>query len=316
MGTLPQAKHLPVIDLRLEHLNSTSSTWVTTCGEVMRALEEYGCFIAMYDGVSQGLHDAIFHASQQLFDLPTEVKALDTAYPPSHGYIGARPGAPFYEGLGIQNATTKQGIERFEKLMWPSGNPSFSEGVLEYSKAVAELEHLVMRIIAKSYGIEENYESLLGSKTYLVRLMKYIIPQVKENESIIGIYAHTDKTFTSLLDQYQVKGLEIKAKDGEWIEVNPLPSSFVFMAGDVCTAWTNGRIESPVHRVMMHGDKERYSVGIYAFIRDRKIEVPQQLVDEDHPLQYKPFYNCKLIDYFNTDEGKKSKYPLKSFCGI
>ncbi|PWA97453.1 hypothetical protein CTI12_AA007120 [Artemisia annua] len=122
MGTLPQAKHLPVIDLRLENLNPTSSTLVTTCGEVMRALEEYGCFIAM-------------------------------------------------------------------------------EIVLEYSKAVAELEHVVMRIIAKSYGIEESYESLLGSKTCLLRLTKYLIPQVKENKTIIGIYAHTDKTFTSILDK-------------------------------------------------------------------------------------------------------------------
>ncbi|KAI3786122.1 hypothetical protein L1987_45252 [Smallanthus sonchifolius] len=53
--------------------DTESQILLTKCVEVTCALEEYGCFIVTYDGVSQELHDAIFVASQELFDLPTDL---------------------------------------------------------------------------------------------------------------------------------------------------------------------------------------------------------------------------------------------------
>lgn len=127
MGSLHEPK-LPVIEFFVKDLIPASSSWVTKCVEVTQALEEYGCFIAIYDGVSQELHDAIFLATQELFDLPTEVKVLNTSDTPSHGYVGQIPVIPLYEGLGIEDATTTHGVERFTKLMWPSGKDSFRFG--------------------------------------------------------------------------------------------------------------------------------------------------------------------------------------------
>ncbi|KAK9066269.1 hypothetical protein SSX86_013590 [Deinandra increscens subsp. villosa] len=314
MGSVHQP-NLPVIEFSVKESNSTtSSSWVTKGVEVTRALEEYGCFIATYDGVSQELHDAVFLASQQLFDLPTEVKVLNTSDTPAHGYVGQIPLIPLYEGLGIENATTTLGVERFTKLMWPSGKHSFSENVLKYTKVVAELDQMVMRMVAKSYGIEKHYDSLLASTTYLLKLIKYRSPEVSDRN--LGIVPHTDKTFMSILHQNEVKGLEIKTKDGEWIEVCPSPTSFIVMAGDACMAWTNGKIEPSSHRVMMQGDADRYSLGLFTFIRDLKIETPQELVDEDHPLQYKALDHYKYLHYHASDEGMRSKFPLKSYCGV
>lgn len=71
---------LPVIDLNVKNLNPASSSWIKKCNEVMGALEEYGCFIATYDGVSHELDDAIFLEARDLFDLPTEVKVLNTSH--------------------------------------------------------------------------------------------------------------------------------------------------------------------------------------------------------------------------------------------
>ncbi|KAD4889262.1 hypothetical protein R6Q59_033866 [Mikania micrantha] len=313
MGSLQQP-NLPVIQFSVKESNPDSSSWVTKCAEVTHALEECGCFIATYDGVSQELHDAIFLATQELFELPTEVKVLNTSDTPSHGYVGQIPVIPLYEGLGIENATTAHGVQRFTKLMWPSGKDSFSESVLMYTKAVAELDQIVMRMVAKSYGIEKHYESILGSTTYLLKLIKYISPQ--GNDKILGIVPHTDKTFMSILHQNEVKGLEIKKKDGEWIEVHPSPSSFIVMAGDACMAWTNGKIEPSCHRVMMQGNTDRFSLGLFTFIRDLKIEAPKELVDENHPIQFEAFDHYKYLHYHASDEGMRSKFPLKSYCGI
>ncbi|KAK9054688.1 hypothetical protein SSX86_025767 [Deinandra increscens subsp. villosa] len=315
MGSSTQPK-LPVIDLFSENLNLNSNSWGTKCDEVRHALEEYGCFIAMYDGVPCEVRDAMFLATQELFNLPTEVKVLNIiADAPYSGYVGQQPMAPLYESFGIEDVTTKEGVESFTKLMCPSGNQSLSESVLMYSTAVAKLHYIVMKMITKSYGIEEHYEAMHGSTTYLFKPTKYLPAQGAEK--MLGITPHTDKSFMTYLTQDETNGLEICTKDGEWVEVDyPSSSSFVVMAGDAFMAWTNGRIESPNHRVMMAGDKERYSTGLFATIKDHIIQVPQQLVDENHPLQFQAFDHYKYMNFsIYTPEGMSSKCPIKTYCG-
>ncbi|GKA17953.1 probable 2-oxoglutarate-dependent dioxygenase AOP1 [Tanacetum coccineum] len=315
MGSLPKAKQqLPVIGLCLNNLDSSSS-----CDEVTRALEEYGCFIAVYDGISQELYDATVVASQQVFDLPVEKKVLNTRDAAGHGYLGQLPTMPLFERLSIEDATTPQGAQTFTKLMWPSGNPTFCESALAFAKVLAELEVIVMRMVAKSLGIEQDYEKLLESTTYIFKFNKYLSPP--GGEKTVGIVPHTDKGFMTIIQQQKDgKGLEIKTKDGEWIEVEFEPSSFIVMAGDVCTAWSNGRIEAPSHRVMMEGHKDRISLVTSSFIRpDLKVEVPQGLVNENHPLKFKPFDHYKYIEYHNstTDaNGNRLEDAIRFYCGI
>lgn len=306
---------LPVIDLAKKTLDPSSTCWISKRVQVVKALEEYGCFIANYDKVSLELHQAIFGASEDLFDLPTETKVLNKSDSPSHGYIGQVPKIPLLEALGIENATTPEGVQNFTRVLWPNGNDNFSETALLYSKLVAELNQMVMRMVSETYGVEKDCESLLGSMYYLLRLIKYRPSQ--ENEKNMGLFPHTDQTFMSILHQRQINGLEIRTKNGDWILVDSLsPSSFVVMAGDVCMAWTNGRIESPQHRVIISGKEERYSLGLFAFIRDFIVHVPEKLVDDEHPLQFKPFDPYKYIHFCHTKEGGRSNCQIKSYCGI
>ncbi|KAJ0709542.1 putative oxoglutarate/iron-dependent dioxygenase, non-heme dioxygenase domain-containing protein [Helianthus annuus] len=310
---------LPVINVSVKDLNSDSSSWAKTCDEVVRALEEYGCFIAVYDGVSSQLHDAIFAASQQVLDLPYEVKILNTSDGAGHGYFGQSPKNPGFERLTIEKATTKEGVEAFTKLMWPSGNDTFRHVVPEtastFVHAVAQLEEIVMKMVAKSYGVEQHYEPFLGSTDYILKFNKYESP--KTDEPRLGLFPHTDKSFITILHQKeQGKGLEIKTKDQKWVEVDLSPSGFVFMAGDACTAWTNGRMEAPVHRVMMEGKKDRFSMVVSSYIRDLEIQAPQELIDEEHPVQYKPFEHYKYIDFHTYQNSRKLRNPLKHYCGV
>ena len=112
---------IPTIDLTSE----SSSSWLSTCDDVRRALEEHGCFIAKYDKISQQLHDAIFADMTDLFKLPYETKVQNTSDKPAHGYVGKISAIPLHEGLGIDRATDFEECQKFTKLMWPSGNYRF-----------------------------------------------------------------------------------------------------------------------------------------------------------------------------------------------
>lgn len=102
------------------------------------------------------------------------------------------------------------------------------------SKIMVELDHLVMRMLFESYGIESSYNSYYSeSVEYMLRYLKYR-ERVDEKETTMGITPHTDKTFMSIIKQHYVKGLQIRTRDGVWIDVQPSNhSSFVVMAGDV-----------------------------------------------------------------------------------
>ncbi|KAJ0755486.1 putative non-heme dioxygenase domain, isopenicillin N synthase [Helianthus annuus] len=166
---------LPVINVSVKDLNSDSSLWAKTCDEVVRALEEYGCFIAVYDGVSSQLHDAIFAASQQVLDLPYEVKILNTSDGAGHGYFGQSPKNPGFERLTIEKATTKEGVEHLQNSCGPQEmTHSGIETASTFVHAVAQLEEIVMKMVAKSYGVEQHYEPFLGSTDYILKLLVHL----------------------------------------------------------------------------------------------------------------------------------------------
>lgn len=80
-------------------------------------------------------------------------------------------------------------------------------------------------------------------------------------------------------------------------------------------AWSNDRIQSPNHKVTINGKEDRYSLALFSF-NNGTLQVPEELVDDNHPLKYKPFDHLGLLRFFRTDEGYKSKCPIKAYCGV
>ncbi|XP_050234707.1 probable 2-oxoglutarate-dependent dioxygenase AOP1 [Mercurialis annua] len=308
-----QAPRIPVIDFSKKILNPGTSSWDFTCKKVMHALESYGCFVAIYEQVSLEVYNSLFHKLEELFNLSLETKRKNVSDIPYFGYVGNQPFIPsLYEGLGIKDAVTLEGTRAFTNTLWPNGNDDFCEIVHPYTKLVAELEQMVKRMVFEGYGVQ-SYECLQEWTTYLFRMMKY--RAAGKDEDDIGCDVHTDKSFITILHQNEVSGLEIKTKDGQWLCFEPSPSSFIVIAGDALLAWSNNRIHAPLHRVVMKGSEARYSVGLFSY-QKKMIEVPQELIDEHHPLQFKPFDNFGLLHYFNTEEGHRQESTVKAYCGI
>lgn len=74
-------------------------------------------------------------------------------------------------------------------------------------------------------------------------------------------------------------------------------------------------MHAPFHRVTMKGEQTRYSVAQFSYCK-KLIQTPQELVDDEHPLLYKPFDNFGLLRFTSTDEGQKTENKLKAYCGV
>ncbi|XP_047339775.1 2-oxoglutarate-dependent dioxygenase AOP3-like [Impatiens glandulifera] len=313
-NTETAAPKLPIIDLR--GLIFGTSSWISTCKEIRSALEEHGCFVALSDIVSDDLEVDVLNCLKDLFSLPSEIKSKNISDKPIHGYFGRRPLSPLLESLAIENPNYLQSVQDFAALMWPQGNHPFCETIHKYGNATNGLVQMVTRMLFHSYGIEKKqFEAHIESMNTLLRVLEYIPP--KSCEAEVGSSAHTDKSFLTVLHQCQTSGLEVETKTGGLLSVDFPPSSFLIIAGEACQGWSNGRVHPAVHGVKMEPtvDQMRYSMALFVYGKGT-IEVAKELIDDDHPMLFKPFNNYELLRFFTKDPIKRKIKNIEEFCGV
>ncbi|KAI3463364.1 hypothetical protein Pfo_020027 [Paulownia fortunei] len=303
---------LPVVEFTETNSTPGTTSWKSTSDSVRRALETYGCLVVDYTKIGAELQDAIFKLSEELFRLPKETKIKHTSQLAGFGYGGNYATMPLYECFGIEDGGTLEAAKEFTSLMWPHGHHKFSETIYSYSKLLSELDHMLMKMVVSSYGLEKYYDPLIQSSFYMTRFIKYHLPG--KNESNIGLVPHRDKGFLTIISSHEVKGLQIKTPDDEWIDFEPSPSKFVVLVGEALMAWSNGRIYSPLHRVIAMGAKKKYSIGLFCYVRGI-LQVPEEFVDDENPLRFKSFSNLEYLEYCKNRRSTTDA-SIQTYCGI
>ncbi|KAI3716303.1 hypothetical protein L6452_23541 [Arctium lappa] len=317
MGSVTSPR-FPFIDFSNVDENMNAHDWDSTKSRVHQALKEFGCFEASFPIISPELRTSLFDSFQHLFDLPMETKLKNQSSKPLHGYVGGYSTLPRYESMGIDDVLILEKAESFAKTFWPEGNPEFSTAIHEYSSKLSKLDQMVRRMVLESLGLEKYMVEHMGQTYYQLRCMKYRKPDA--NESELGLNAHTDKTIITIIHQNQVDGFELQLKSGDWIKFQPSsPNSFIVMCGDFLYAWTNGRLHSPIHRVVTTStEKDRYSLTVISNPKGGYVvKAPEEVVDEQHPLLFKPFDAVEFYKFFGTEEGHRAQAgALKTYCGV
>ncbi|KAJ8755450.1 hypothetical protein K2173_019248 [Erythroxylum novogranatense] len=307
---------IPTIDFSKSSLKPDTPEWEVVKSQVMKAAEESGCFVALWDEIPVHVYKGMEYEVKDLFDIPSETKTRNVSTGPYRGYIGQRNDMPLYESFRIGHPCSQDALESFVQCLWPLGRPTFSENVASLSKPLADLECLVKRVVLESLGVEKYLDELKDSTAYSIRFMKYKVPQNGERDEV-GLPAHRDPNVISILYQIEGDGLEIEAGSGEWIKINPLPGSFIVLFGEALRAWTNGRLNAAKHRVMMSGNRPRYSAGFFSiFEQGFIVKAPEELVDEEHPSLFKPFIFEDLMRLSHTDAMIRYNYVVDAYRNV
>ncbi|XVF74658.1 hypothetical protein PTKIN_Ptkin13bG0128900 [Pterospermum kingtungense] len=307
---------LPVIDFSKQYLiRPGTPEWDSVKVQVRQALQEYGCFEASFDKVLE-VRKALFGATQEVFDLPLQTKQRYAFERLLTGYYA--PTGSQVESMFISEAINVENIEqRMTNILWPQGNTSFSKTMLSHSEIASGLEKTIRRMILESFGLEKYVDELINSTNYIMRVIKYEGPQT--SQPTLRTIPHCDQSMLTLLYQNEINGLEIQTKDGEWISVKPSPNTFIVMIGESLSVWLNGRLSSPCHRVTMTGNKTRYCVALFATPRGGyQVKAPEELVDEEHPLLFKPFDYEEFLGSYSTQDAARrpTESGLKVYCSI
>ncbi|XP_055814678.1 probable 2-oxoglutarate-dependent dioxygenase AOP1.2 [Solanum dulcamara] len=192
--------------------------------------------------------------------------------------------------------------------------------VKSYSNPLVELDEMLKRMILENLGLENHIDELLDSIYVLFRFTHYkgtSIVSADENNKPAELGGHTDDNFLTFISQNQVNGLQIN-KNGERVDVNISLNSYVVLSGDSFKAWTNGRLHSPIHRVAMSEESDRFSIQLFLFTKPGHfINTPKELVDEEHPLLFKPYEMLDLSKYVTSQAGYGAPTDtFKAYCGV
>ena len=157
----------------------------------------------------------------------------------------------------------------------------------------------LLRAFALALGQPENaLLPLYGNEPHhLVKLIRY--PGRDATGSDQGVGAHKDAGLLTLLLQDHVGGLQVETPRG-WIDVAPLPGTFVVNIGELLELASDGYLRATLHRVVAPPPGvERLSVAFFLGARLEEtvplLELPAELAAQAWDLNRKGHTAGKII---------------------
>ncbi len=259
---------IPVIDIN--SLRFTNAETSPVAAQLHEACCAHGFFYLTGHGVDEPLQQRLEQLSRQFFaqDLETKLKiqmvrggkAWRGYFPVGGELTSGQPDAK--EGLYFGAELNKDHLLPLHGAnLFPDNLPEFRDTILEYIAALTELGHTVMRGLALSLGLPENYfaDHYTRDPLPLFRIFNY--PALAEPTGW-GVGEHTDYGLLTILRQDECGGLQVKTRTG-WIEAPPIPNTFVCNIGDMLDRLTGGLYRSTPHRVRNVSGRDRLSFPFF-----------------------------------------------------
>jgi len=159
---------------------------------------------------------------------------------------------------------------------WPeerNGTDGFHADMVEFFDAFSDLATRTTALVHAALGLQaDDVDDHRGAReNSSVRLNHYPVGDpVPESErkglAELGETAlghHTDPGVLTLLLQDDTGGLQARAADGTWVDIEPQPGTVVVNLADAMQVWTNDRYRAAVHRVVPMTQSDRLSIPYF-----------------------------------------------------
>ncbi|ETW79865.1 hypothetical protein HETIRDRAFT_419510 [Heterobasidion irregulare TC 32-1] len=279
--------NVPVLDYALLSSPTSRPDFIA---QLRNALINVGFLYLSHPPVSQSDIDALVAYIPGLFALPQESKdAIQMANSPH--FLG-------YSRLGVER--TKRALDQREQFdfatphinKWTEGEPEylklwgpsqwpkeaelpgFKETVLRYLDQVQKLSFEFISLIAEALGLQpDGLARFYDTDEFMQHRSKIVkYPSQDEVSSDQGVGPHFDAGFLTFLFQASSHpGLQVQNLAGQWIDVPPIPYTFVINIGKALETATKGLTRATSHRVLSpaKGSTPRYSIPFFQNIGQR-----------------------------------------------
>jgi isopenicillin N synthase-like dioxygenase len=264
---------IPVIDVS----GIAGAGAAQVAAEIGVACREVGFFYVTGHAVPPALSKAVFDAAAGFFaqDETQKARVLYTAAG-NRGFVPMKgealdPAKPadlkeaFNIGLELpaDDPDVLAGRGFRAANLWPD-IPGFRATMLDYFAACLDLGLSLHRAFARDLGLAPGFfDDKLDRPMAVLRLLHYPPAPERVEAGQLGAGEHTDYGCVTLLATDGVGGLQVRTRDGDWLNAPHVPGAFVCNIGDCLMRWTNDIYVSTPHRVVSPAGRERFSVAFF-----------------------------------------------------
>ena len=267
---------IPIIDV--SNLRSNDLAGREAVADLLgAACRQVGFFYVTGHGIPPTIASGIFAAARDLFALPDNAKDALSIKRSRHnrGYVGiaterldetASPDQKEAFNIGLELPADDPEVRAGKPFrgvnLWPD-LPGWRDRVLAYYDACQALQLQIHRGFALDLGLPEDFfADKMDRPIATLRLLHYPAGQPVVGADI-GAGQHTDYGNLTILATDGVAGLQVRRRDGVWLDAPHVEGAFVCNIGDCLMRWTNDVYVSTPHRVL-RPRQERYSVAFFA----------------------------------------------------
>ena len=321
---------VPIIDIA-PFLSGDPDGKAVVAQAVAEACETIGFFAISNHGVSQNIIEDLREAAHTFFEQPEEIKraAMHTVADTPRGFRelagealgrtvepGANPDLKEFYHYGRDTwpddayFNGPEGRNYFIPNLWPDEPTTFRKASVAYYEAMDGLIVNVIHIIALALGLPETwFDDKTDKHATAARLNYYPLLKNGPPPGHIRAGEHTDYgMMTILMGEDEAGGLQVRTRDGDWIDVETRPDFFIINIADQLMRWTNDTWLSNMHRVVNPPEgsqptRGRLSVG-YFFQPNYNalIECIPTCAGPGNPPKYEPVFAGKYRD-LKYDQG-------------
>lgn len=246
--------------------------------QLWTGLKDYGFIILKDHGVSVELQAQAYELLQKFYDLPEAVKK---------SYISAAGGGqrgytPFgqehakdspvmdlkeFWHVGREVSSNHAMSAHYPKNIWPSEFPEFQTVFSELFLNLDRAGQNMLEALTGPLGLEKDYfKTRVQEGNSILRLLHY--PPIPEgvDPRCLRAAPHEDINFITLLPAASAAGLQLKDRDGTWLDVSGEPGTLIVDVGDMLARLTNDVLPSTTHQVINTSEgksKSRYSMPFF-----------------------------------------------------
>lgn len=274
-------KHIPVIDISPFVNDGSSAARYRVGRELRKACIDVGFFYLTGHDIPGAELDEALQWGHRFFELPLAQKmAVHTKGTGSPGFMrvgGIDPEANPDKAADLKERFIMsrelfpdepvEGWKAAGQSQWPSEHvlPGFASFFKAHLAKRVVLAQRVARAFALSLDLPEAYFDAMYRHLGVVSIINYYPPldPTVAKRTQWSFSPHTDYGAFTLLSQDTLGGLQVRNSAGNWIDVPPIPNTFVVNLGDLMATWTNDLFTSNLHRAANISGQARISIPFF-----------------------------------------------------
>lgn len=269
-----QAEQIPVIDLSPFIAGEAGAAAVVEAIE--RACRHTGFFLVTGHGVSPERTRRLYDLARAFFDLPEDYKR-------AHGQGTAAIGGMSFSPLADEALAATQGIKtpgdykeslnfgaRLAGGAWPERPEGIERAFHDYFKEMETLARHLRRVFCAAIGLDpDHFEPAFEGHLSALRVINYPEQEQDPLPGQLRAGVHTDYGFMTILrSEASPGGLQVRTRDGQWLDAPSVEGAYVINIADAFMRWTNDEWVSTPHRVAnppreRRGSSRRQSIPFF-----------------------------------------------------